>query len=315
MVTKNKNAYTIIFFAYPFFPKAYTKNIFAITKIKNVTTIKFFAITFFPKAYTKKNFAITKNKNVTTIKIFVTAFFPKAYTKIIFVVTKNKNVTAIKIFVNPFSLPFSLDFAPWLTSFEKLRANLDQFFVSTFLPCTYLRYGKTTHIIGIYTQRKKIWWQRWSANLLLKTPLVGDILQKIHLARFANTMRLLISTNTPLLTAINLVGQMATFYPVKDSLQQIENMIMHGESLHESLKRFEFYPAKIVQLIKVGEEINRLDFFFEKISNQLSEEVEYKTSTLSNALEPLLIIFLGLVVGIILIAMYLPMFQMGNHFG
>ncbi|WP_317170899.1 type II secretion system F family protein [Sphingobacterium micropteri] len=60
--------------------------------------------------------------------------------------------------------------------------------------------------------------------------------------------------------------------------------------------------------------MNRLEFFFEKIANQLTEEVEYKTSTISTVLEPLIIIFLGLVVGLILIAMYLPMFQMSNSF-
>jgi len=169
-------------------------------------------------------------------------------------------------------------------------------------------------IVCVYAQRKKIWWQKWYASVLLKIPVAGDIVRKIHLARFANTMRLLISTNTPLLKSISLVGQMSDFYPVKNSLKQVEVLIMYGESLHESLGRFDFYPPKIVQLIKVGEEVNKLDFFFEKVASQLTEEVEYKTSTLSTVLEPLLIIFLGLVVGTILIAMYLPMFQMSNNF-
>jgi type IV pilus assembly protein PilC len=76
----------------------------------------------------------------------------------------------------------------------------------------------------------------------------------------------------------------------------------------------DFYHNKLVQLIKVGEEVNRLDFFFELIATKLTEEIGYKTSTISNILEPLIIIFLGLVVGVILIAMYLPMFQMSNSF-
>lgn len=169
-------------------------------------------------------------------------------------------------------------------------------------------------MVCVYSQRKKIWWQKWYTSVLLKIPVAGDIVRKIHLARFANTMRLLISTNTPLLKSISLVGQMSDFYPVKNSLKQVEVLIMRGESLHESLGGFDFYPPKIVQLIKVGEEVNKLDFFFEKVASQLTEEVEYKTSTLSTVLEPLLIIFLGLVVGTILIAMYLPMFQMSNNF-
>lgn len=173
-------------------------------------------------------------------------------------------------------------------------------------------------LVGIflffYVNRKKLWYRKWSAIIQLRLPLFGDIIRKIHLARFANTMRLLVSTNTPLLQSIQLVQQMTDFYPIAQSLQETEQYILQGESLHASLAKFPFYPAKTVQLIRVGEEVNRLDFFFEKISSQLTEEVEYKTSTLSSLLEPFIIIFLGLVVGLILIAMYLPMFQMSNSF-
>jgi type IV pilus assembly protein PilC len=73
-------------------------------------------------------------------------------------------------------------------------------------------------------------------------------------------------------------------------------------------------PSKMIQLVKVGEETNQLDYFFGKISEQYIEEVEYKTSTLSSMMEPLIIIFLGFIVGVILIAMYLPLFQMSNSF-
>ena len=84
----------------------------------------------------------------------------------------------------------------------------------------------------------------------------------------------------------------------------MEDYIIKGKSIHESLQQFKVYPSKMIQLVKVGEETNQLDYFFGKISEQYIEEVEYKTSTLSNMMEPL----------IILIAMYLPMFQMSNSF-
>ena len=107
---------------------------------------------------------------------------------------------------------------------------------------------------------------------------------------------------------------MIDYYPIETSLLEVEDSILKGESLHKSLAAFSFYPAKMIQLIKVGEEINRMDHFFEKIASQYTEEVEYRTNTISSLLEPLIIIFLGLVVGVILIAMYLPMFQMSNSF-
>jgi type IV pilus assembly protein PilC len=148
----------------------------------------------------------------------------------------------------------------------------------------------------------------------MKLPVIGDLVKKIYLARFANTMRLLVSTDTPLLRSIALVREMINYYPIETSLIEVEKDILKGKSLHESLSKFSFYPAKMIQLIKIGEEVNRMDYFFEKIAVQYTDEVEYKTNTLSSAMEPLIIIFLGVVVGIILIAMYLPMFQMSNNF-
>jgi type IV pilus assembly protein PilC len=71
-------------------------------------------------------------------------------------------------------------------------------------------------------------------------------------------MRLLVSTNTPLLLAIQLVQQMADFYPIQTSLAETEQLNLRGKSLHESLAEFDFYPSKLVQLIKVGEEVNRI---------------------------------------------------------
>jgi type IV pilus assembly protein PilC len=127
-------------------------------------------------------------------------------------------------------------------------------------------------------------------------------------------MRLLISARLPLLRAIALIRQMIDFYPIESSLQQVEDDIMKGKTLHQSLEQFKIYPSKMIQLVKVGEETNQLDYFFGKISEQYVEEVEYKTTALSSAMEPLIIIFLGLVVGVILISMYLPLFQMSNSF-
>ena len=197
---------------------------------------------------------------------------------------------------------------PWITAMIiSFSGWFDQYFIFLVLFVLLL--------VGVYLfKRKEDWFRNFSSGLLLKVPIVGDLVKKIYLARFANTMRLLISTDTPLLRSIALVRQMINYYPIEVSLLQVEQNILQGESLHKSLAAFDFYPAKMIQLIKVGEEVNRMDFFFEKIAVQYTEEVEYKTNTISSLMEPLIIIFLGLVVGVILIAMYLPMFQMSNSF-
>nr|WP_199157674.1 type II secretion system F family protein [Pedobacter sp. ASV2] len=173
-------------------------------------------------------------------------------------------------------------------------------------------------VIGVlvfyFISRNKPWFQRLSAFMVLKIPVVGEIVKKVYLARFANTMRLLTGTNIPLLSALGMVKQMIVFHPIVDSLNVAENDILHGMSLSDSLAKHEFYPVKFVQMIRIAEEVNKLEYFFEQLSTQYTEEVEYKTNAISGLLEPLIIIFLGLAVGVILIAMYLPMFQMSNSF-
>jgi type IV pilus assembly protein PilC len=168
--------------------------------------------------------------------------------------------------------------------------------------------------IFLFSVRKTEQFRRVLATTVLRIPFIGNLVQKIYLARFCNSMRLLINARLPLLRAIALIRQMIRYYPIDSSLAVIEEDILQGKTLYQSLQQFKVYPAKMVQLVKVGEETNQLDYFFGIISEQYIEEVEYKTSTLSSVMEPLIIIFLGLIVGVILISMYLPLFQMSNSF-
>ncbi|MFI5161257.1 MAG: type II secretion system F family protein [Sphingobacteriales bacterium] len=169
-------------------------------------------------------------------------------------------------------------------------------------------------IIFIYSVRKTEKFRELASRVLLHVPVVGNLVKKIYLARFCNSMRLLISAKLPLLRAIALSRQMVGYYPVESSLKKVEDDILNGKTLHQSLQQFNIYPRKMIQLIRVGEETNQLDYFFGKTSEQYIEEVEHKTSTLSSMMEPLIIVFLGLIVGVILISMYLPLFQMSNSF-
>lgn len=170
-------------------------------------------------------------------------------------------------------------------------------------------------IIGLlYSQRKQLWFRKFFSRILLKTPFVGEMIRKIYLARFCHSMALLIGAKIPIVRAIKLVKQMIGFYPVEISLDKIEQDIMQGVSLHKSLSNFPIYHRRLVSLIKVGEEVNQLEMFFGKVARQYSEDVEHQTSLISSMIEPFMIIFLGLIVGVILIAMYLPLFQLSTTF-
>jgi len=197
---------------------------------------------------------------------------------------------------------------PWITAqIIKVSEWMQQGFVSFFLILSLCS-------IALFLGRKTETSRRVMSALILRTPIAGPLVQKIYLARFCNSMRLLINAHLPLLQAISLVQKMISFYPIESSLNVIENDILKGKTLHQSLQQFKIYPAKMIMLIKVGEETNQLDYFFGKISSQYIDEIEYKASTISSLMEPLIIIFLGLLVGIILVAMYLPLFQMSNSF-
>jgi type IV pilus assembly protein PilC len=142
-----------------------------------------------------------------------------------------------------------------------------------------------------------------------------NMISKIYLARFCQSMNLLISSKTPLVTAIELVKKMIGFYPIEISLEIMQEDIMKGQPLHISLSKFKIYNKRMVSLIKVAEEVNQLDTMFAKLAKQYTDEVEHETSILGSLIEPIMIIFLGLLVALILVAMYLPLFQMSNTVG
>ncbi|SEK54950.1 type II secretion system F family protein [Parapedobacter koreensis] len=167
----------------------------------------------------------------------------------------------------------------------------------------------------LYLRRNNAWNRRWTAWLMIRLPVFGGMIRKVYVARFCNSMALLTGSKIPLIRALQLCRQMVGFYPIEHSLIAVEDRVMHGHPLHSSLAAFPIYDTKLVSLVKVGEEVNQLADFFGKVADQYNDEVEYQSATIAALLEPLIIVFLGLFVGLILIAMYLPMFQMGDTFG
>jgi type IV pilus assembly protein PilC len=196
---------------------------------------------------------------------------------------------------------------PWIT--QKIIAIADGFGL----------YGGeavllTLMLIAIaFYYRNAGWFRDYASRVVLRLPLAGTLTRKIYLARLSNAMRLLINAQLPLLRAITLCRQMIGFFPLEKALQAMENDILHGVPLHVSMEKFSVFPAKMIQLIKVGERTNQLDAFFEWIGTQYVSEVELQTASLSRIMQPVIIIILGIVVGVIVIAIYLPLFQISNN--
>lgn len=176
----------------------------------------------------------------------------------------------------------------------------------------YIILALSVSILLLYSQRKKGWYRKHASSLLIRMPVFGDIFRKIFLARFCHSMHLLLSARTPLVSSLELVQKMAGFYPIERSLETVKNDILHGSTLYSSLSKFSIYNSRMRSLIKVAEEVNQMDVIFGKLARQYTDEVEHKTSLLGSIIEPVMIIFLGLMVAAILIAMYLPLFQLST---
>jgi type IV pilus assembly protein PilC len=167
-------------------------------------------------------------------------------------------------------------------------------------------------VIWILLSRTKPWYRRYSSKLLLKLPFFGEITRKIYITRFCQSMSLLLGAKTPMLKSIQLVRQMIGFYPYEKALDAIEKGILHGEPLYIGMQKTKLFDTRIISLTRVAEEVNQLDTMFTRLGNQYSDELEYRTSMLNNLLEPLMIVLVGGLVAFILIAMYLPLFQLSS---
>lgn len=162
---------------------------------------------------------------------------------------------------------------------------------------------------------KKIWYKKYTSKVLLKIPFVGELMRKMYIGQFTQAVALLTNAKVPVLNSIQLTKKMIDFYPLQIALEDVESKILLGSSLSESLKLHKVFDNKMISLLKVAEETNQNEFIFERLTTQYNEEIQYKSKMLSTVLEPLIIVFLGAFVAIILIAMYLPMFTLSTVLG
>lgn len=166
--------------------------------------------------------------------------------------------------------------------------------------------------IYCYTQRKEEWFRRNSSALMLRLPVFGVLIRKIYIARFCQSMGLLMESKTPLVKALDLVEEMIGFYPLEEAIRHTRKEILAGNQLHTGLAEFRILDRRFVSLIRIAEEINQLDQTFVRLTKQYNDEIEYRTKLMGTIIEPAIIVIIGVVVGVIMVAMYLPMFNLSN---
>jgi type IV pilus assembly protein PilC len=147
-------------------------------------------------------------------------------------------------------------------------------------------------------------------RLLLKMPLVGILLRKIAVARFTRTLGTLISSGVPILEGLDITARTAGNAVIEKALLHVRKALEAGRSLAEPLKETTVFPGMVTQMIGVGEQTGAMDAMLQKIADFYEDEVDAAVKDLLAAMEPLMIVFLGVVVGGIVISMYLPLFSL-----
>jgi type IV pilus assembly protein PilC len=147
-------------------------------------------------------------------------------------------------------------------------------------------------------------------TLVLKVPVLGIVLRKIAVARFTRTLGTLISSGVPILEGLDITARTSGNAVIEKAIGQTRRAVEAGRSLVDPLKETDVFPGMVTQMIGVGEQTGAMDAMLQKIADFYEDEVDAAVKDLLTALEPIMIVFLGVVVGGVVISMYLPLFSL-----
>lgn len=147
-------------------------------------------------------------------------------------------------------------------------------------------------------------------RLKLRIPVFGDILRKASIVRFAGTLATLIQAGVPILQALDIVRDTSGNEVISLAMEKVYNSVKDGESIHEPLRECDVFPPLVIHMVAVGEETGAIDLMLNKVAEAYEREVNDTVNALTSILEPILIVFLGIIVGTIVIALYLPLFSL-----
>ena len=149
-------------------------------------------------------------------------------------------------------------------------------------------------------------------RIMLKVPVLGDVLRKSAVSRFTRTLGTLISSGVSILEGLEITAKTAGNRVIQDAIMQSRSSIAGGDTIAQPLQKSKVFPPMVISMIAVGEQTGGLDEMLSKIADFYDEEVDAAVSNLLSLLEPIMIVFLGVVVGGMVVAMYLPIFDMVN---
>ncbi len=196
-----------------------------------------------------------------------------------------------------------------LPGITRIVMNISKGFVGN-LPFVFL--GLTGAIFGIgytyRTPRGKKFFHKW----MLRAPVLGMVLRKIAVARFTRTLGTLLSSGVPILDALEIVAKTAGNVIVEEAIMYARQKIAEGKNMAQPLTETNVFPPMVVQMVGVGEQTGALDTMLNKIADFYEDEVDVAVSAMTSLIEPVLMVGIGGTVGVVLIAMYMPIFSIAG---
>ena len=237
-------------------------------------------------------------------KIKSALFYPISVIVVAIVVT-----WVIMIFVIPAFKQVFTSFGanlPWLT---QVVINISDFFVQWWWAMFIIIVGA---FVGIRLSIKRSETVRYSVHRLsLKIPVIGGILEKATIARWTRTLQTMFAAGVPLVESLDAVGGASGNMVYIQATKKIQTEVSTGTSLTNAMATTNLFPTMVLQMVQIGEESGSLDNMLGKVADYYEREVDDAVAALSSLLEPIIICFLGVVVGGLVVAMYLPIFKLG----
>jgi type IV pilus assembly protein PilC len=196
---------------------------------------------------------------------------------------------------------------PWLT---RMVVELSHNFVSALPYIVVLVAAAAFGIVYVYRQPRG---KRFFHTAVLKLPLIGGVLRKIAVARFTRTLGTLLQSGVPILDALDICARTAGNVVIESGVSYVRQKISEGKNMAEPLAEVDVFPDMVVQMIAVGEQTGALDQMLNKIADFYEEETDIAVAALTSALEPIMMVGVGGMVGVVLVAMYLPIFSLAGN--
>jgi len=247
--------------------------------------------------YKEKTEAIKK-------KIKKALTYPAAVVVVALIVT-----TILLIFVIPEFETLFQGFGADLPAFTRVVINLSEFVRDQGWFLVIVGFGAATGYLAMYKRSRPM--REMQDRVMLKLPIIGSIIEKASIARFARTLATMFAAGVPLVEALESVAGATGNILFENATLAIRDEVSTGQRLQRAMENTDLFPNMVIQMIAVGEESGSLDEMSSKVADFYEEDVDNAVDNMSSLLEPLIMSILGVLVGGLVVAMYLPIFKMG----